>query len=243
MGVESTFNTNNFFVGGNGMFIQYHDIIKPAKLYAVFKMIFNNSYGLPVNIIKQFSIPSILEWYINRSYINPLKQLDYLHKLKLNELDDLLLSILRSDKSIYTLSPELHICRLFSIYRQQHMIFPIFIYSEDEEEFIKYDCEKILSGINFKYVYGDLKECISKCDNNFTYIFSNIETMYSSINILRGTYSHILLANDYRYNYANNKLKYDLHQLMLNNPIIRTGTINAIENINPNAFSNITIGG
>lgn len=230
MGLEKTFNTGNFFVGGSGMFISYHDIIKPAKLYAVFKMIImEQSYGLPLDIIKDFSVLSIIEWYLNRKHPNPLKQLDFLNKLNIEELDNLLLYILKSDPSIYSLSPKLNICRFFSVYINQHMNFPIFIYSEKEEPGIENDCKETLLGIDFNYVYGDLKSAISKCDENFTYIFSDIEEVNLAANLLNGTYSHIVLADDYMYNYSDKKFKYNLKSLMNNNPVVRIGTVNAFD--------------
>ena len=68
------FDTNIFFSGGAGMFIQYHDIIKPVYLYTIVKMIITKeSFGLPIDIIKDFSIISIIEWYINRRFKNPIK--------------------------------------------------------------------------------------------------------------------------------------------------------------------------
>ena len=230
MGLTKTLDTSNLFSGGSGMFIEYHDIIKPAKLYAICKMIIMKQYyGLPFNIIKDFSILSIIEWYINRRYVNPLKQLDFADRLDNQELDNLLAYILKSDSSIYTLSPRLNLCRLFDVYNKQHMIFPVFIYSKIEEPGIEEDCKDLLLGIDFKYVYGDLKNAISKCDENFTYIFSDIEEVNSAANILKGTYSHILLASDYRYNYKGDHFKYNLKSLMLNNPVVRLGTVNAFD--------------
>lgn len=243
MGFESKFDTNAFFPGGAGMFIQYHDVIKPAYLYAIVKMILTNqTYGLPFDIISNFSILSIVEWYIKRRYINPLKQLDFMHKLDIKELDDLFKKVLYNDESIYKLSPPLNVCRLFDVYRQQHMTFPIYIYSEEYEPFIKKDCENIFSGIDYYYVYGDLKDAVSKCDQNFTYIFSDIEMVNSASKILRGTYSHILLARDYRYNYTDHckTFKYNLQQLASSTPVLRIGTTIAMDiRMMPDAFSNI----
>ena len=213
------------------MFIQYHDIIKPVYLYAIIKMITTgDSFGLPVHIIQNMSILSLVEWYINRRYKNPLRQLDWAKKADPSLLDSLMRSILQSDKSLYSLSPLLNMGRIFQVYRQQHMSFPIFIYSEEEEPFIKEDCKCYLSGIHHNYVWGDLKNAISKCDQNFTYIFSDIELMKKSADILKGTYSHILLARDYRYNYLDyyQKPKYDLQELMTQHPFIRIGTTTAV---------------
>jgi hypothetical protein len=222
------FDTNAFYVGGNGMFIQYHDIVKPVYLYAIFKMIITKStYGLPIHILNRMSILSFIEWYLKRRYINPLRCLDYQNQVPIDVLDNLLHKILNSDPSIYKLSPTLNIQAMMDVYRKQSMIFPVFIYSKNEEPNILTDIKEVFSGVKVKYLHGDLKEAISKCDQNFTYIFSDIELLKEACTILHGTYSHILLARDYRYNYIDNckTLKYDLYDLTIKHPFIRTGLI------------------
>lgn len=226
------FDTNVFFSGGAGMFIQYHDIIKPAYLYAVVKMIITKQYfGLPVNIIRKLSILSLIEWYIRRRYKNPLQCLDYAHCLDPKEVDQLLQRILETDSSIYRLSPPLNIQQMFSVYRRQHMSFPVYVYSELDEPSIEKDCKNVFQGIGFQYLHGDLEDCIKQCDQNFTYIFSDIELVKKSAEILTGTCSHILLAGDYRYNYKDNgvTMKYDLNEIASNHPFIRIGITNAVD--------------
>ena len=229
---NKNFDTSVFFSGGAGMFIQYHDIVKPVYLFALMKMILtNNAFGLPVNIISNLTPPSVIEWYVKRRYINPLKCLDYNHHANDNELDDILKTILLSDNSVYKLAPSLNIKRLLSVYHKQHMTFPIYIYSEEEEPYIKEDCKNTFTGINTRYVFGDLKECIRKCDQNFTYIFSNIELVKKSAEILTGTCSNILLSAEYRYNYNDNckTFKYDLEEIARKYPFNRIGTTLVID--------------
>lgn len=226
------FDTNVFFSGGAGMFIQYHDIIKPVYLYAIVKMLLTKEYyGLPLEILDNMSILSMIEWYVKRRYKNPLKCLDYANILDTKEVDELLQSILESDNSIYKLSPPLNVHQMFRVYRQHHMSFPIYVYSEKEEMYIKEDCKEIFMGINIKYVYGDLRECIKKCDQNFTYIFSDIELVKNAAEILVGTCSHVLLASDYRYNYIDNchNMKYNLHEIAMKYPFVRIGTTLALD--------------
>lgn len=225
------FDTNIFFSGGAGMFIQYHDIVKPAYLYSIIQMILTNeSFGLPINIIRNFSIRSIIEWYINRRYKNPLRCLDYNHCIDPNELDELLQHLLKSDPSIYKYSPGLNIQRMMQVYKFQHMSFPIYVYSENEEPYIQEDCRSVFGGIPVKYLHGDLRTAIMSCDQNFTYIFSDIELVKNAADILIGTCSHILLANEYRYNYNENRiLKYNLKDLMDTHPFIRISLTNSID--------------
>lgn len=237
-------DTNDFFVGGAGMFIQYHDIIRPVYLYAVIKMIITNqTYGIPTKLIEDFSIASIVEWYKNRRYINPLKQLDFKHKSDDKTLDGILDKILKDDPSIYTLAPTLNIERIFSVYKSQQFSFPVYIYTEEYNELVKNDIETLLVGINHHYIYGDLPEATKNCRQNFTYIFSDVELVKSAAEVLTGTYSHILVASDYRYNYKDNfkNMKYDLMGLMRKHPFLRFGTTTAMSiELLEGKFDNVT---
>lgn len=226
------FDTNIFFSGGAGMFIQYHDIVKPVYLYAIIKMIImKESYGLPLYAIENMSTLSIIEWYMKRRFKNPLMCLDYNRAIDKEKLDSLMQEILLSDSSIYKLSPSLNIYRLLQSYHRCHMSFPIFVYSEYEEPYIKDDCKYIFNGIDVKYIYGDLKDAINKCDQNFTYIFSDIDLVKNASKYLFGTCSHVLIARDYRYNYIDNckNFKYNLDILSKDHPYIRIGTTIALD--------------
>ncbi len=227
-----TFDTNVFFSGGAGMFLQYHDIVKPVYLYAIAKMIATKeSFGLPISIISNMSAPSIIEWYVKRRYKNPFQQLDYDHIIDPVELNKFLAMYLEQDPSIYKIAPPLNIQRMLSVYQIQHMSFPVYVYSENEESYIKTDCKNVFPGVTIRYVFGDLRECIKKCDQNFTYIFSDIELVREATEILQGTCSHVLLARDYRYNFKDHckTPKYDLTDLARSHPYVRMGTTLAMD--------------
>lgn len=229
---EKNFDTNVFFSGGAGMFIEYHDIVKPVYLYAIIKMIIEGeSFGLPIDIIRNMSVFSLIEWYLNRRYINPFKCLDYNHYLPDESLDSMLWGYMLHDTSLYDLAPPLNISSMLDIYHRQHMTFPVYIYSKNEEPYIKDDCKNIFHGIPVNYVFGDLESAIKKCDQNFTYIFSDLELATKSAKILLGTCSHVLVARDYRYNYTDNfkTFKHDLNELATNHPFIRVGTTMATD--------------
>ena len=120
------FDTNVFFSGGAGMFLQYHDIIKPVYLYTILKMIITKeSFGLPTYILQNMSVLSLIEWYIKRRFKNPLQCLDFNHCIDKEDLDNLLQEILISDNSIYNLCPSLNIKKIMHVYKSQHMTFPI----------------------------------------------------------------------------------------------------------------------
>jgi hypothetical protein len=229
---QNTFDTNSFFTGGAGLFLQYHDVVKPVYLYVMIRMILTgDSFGLPIGIIRKLSNLSLIEWYMKRRYVNPLRQLDFVHKLDPKELDDLMHSILLSDPSLYQLAPVMNIGRMLSVYKQQHMNFPIFVYTEQEEPAVSDDCKRAFQGIQIQYVYGDLRSCLAKCDQNFTYIFSDIDLAKNACEILTGTYSHVLISNDFRYNHNGNSnaMKYNLQQMQKTHPFLRIGTQKCVD--------------
>ena len=189
------------------------------------------SFGLPLDIIERLSVFSLIEWYVKRRYKNPLQCLDFAHIIDPNDADSLLLDILKSDNSLYKLSPGLNIRQMLNVYRRQSMSFPIYVYSEKEEPYILQDCKQLFPGIPIKYLHGDLSEAVAKCDNNFTYILSDIELAKRLSEILIGTYSHILVAKEYRYNYTDNcnTFKYNLLDMAKSHPFIRIGTTSAMD--------------
>lgn len=216
------------------MFIQYHDLIKPVKLYAIIRMILTGeSFGLPIYIIKDMRNISIVEWYMKRRYINPIQQLDFAHRIDPDELNKILHDMLLSDRSLYTTAPPLNVVKMLSAYKREHMQFPVFIYTEEEEPFVLEDCQNLLPGVPIRYVYGDLKEALSGCGQNFTYIFSDVKMAKDATEMLHGTMSHVLVAGDYRYNYSyigrERKMTYDLLELERKHPIVRTGTTMAVD--------------
>ncbi len=230
--INKTFETNHFFSGGAGMFLQYHDIIKPIYFYAIIKILLTEiQIDLPFQIIKSMSITSLIEWYVGRRFKNPLRCIDFKHIIDPDYLDHVLKEVLNTDPSIYRLCPGLNIQKLLDVYIRQRMTFPFYVYSEEFDPFIEDDCKRVFNGISFQYLYGDLKDAIKSCDQNFTYIFSDIELVKRSAEFLKGTCSHILLAREYRYNYIDNckTFKYDLNDLVHRYPFIRIGTTMVVD--------------
>lgn len=230
--IDTTFDTNVFFSGGAGMFLQYEDLIKPVGLYVIIKMLIGNiSYGLPLHLLSEMTNLSMVEWYMNRRYRNPLRCLDFLHRLDPDELDDLYQRILSEDPSIYQLSTPLNVVRMMTVYKKQHMSFPILVYHPTSDEHIEQDVTHVFDGVNVKFVTGEVEDAIPKGTQNFTYIFSDIETMKRASEVLKGTCSHVLIANDYRYNMRLGKPKYDLGEIMRTHQFIRLGTTTAVDRV------------
>ena len=224
--VGKSFDTNVFFSGGAGIFMSYHDIVKPTYLWAVLKMMtMGNSIGLPFDTLHYLSTLSLTEWYTNRRYINPLRSIDYLGQYQPEQLDELITEVLKADDSIYRLCPRMNVARLLAPYTSQHMTFPVYVYTEQFETGVASDVNSLFPGVPVTYVYGNLEDALSRCDQNFTYMVSDIEQFVILAKLLEGTYSHILLASDYRYNRKpDGKFKYNLKSIMESYPFIRVET-------------------
>ena len=237
------FDTDNLFVGGAGLFLQYFDVVKPIYLYAVMSLVLGDNHGLPTDIIRNMTLSQLFEWYKQRRCINPFFSLDYMNKVIPDDLDRLLNDLLK-DESLYRVTPLLNITTFINIYRKQYMTFPFYVYTEEENPYVRKDIDVIFGSIPHHYVFGDLKEATNKCRNNFTYIFSDVELLNNTAEVLDGTYSHILLAEDYRYNSIAGVPKYDLKDIMAKHPFIRTGTTQVMSiNIIGQSFKNICAGG
>ena len=224
--IPKPFDTRKMFSGGAGLFIQFQDVVTPIYLFAIIKLIITDtSLGLPLNIINNMSILSLAEWYIKRSNINPIQELDYEHQLSSQEANLLLYKILE-DRSIYDHSPVFNVGLMLDVYKYKKMNIPIYIYSEYQDPYIEYYCRNHFPDISIKYLYTDIQSAIKQCNDNFTYIFSNIEFFKQACELLKGTYANILLSQEYKYNYIDNCIttKYPLEELMFNNPFILTGT-------------------
>ena len=109
------------------------------------------------------------------------------------------------------------------------MNIPVFIYNEYQDDNLENDMKNNFPSIKFNFLYGDLKQSIQQCDENFTYILSDIEILKNLSELLIGTYSHLLLSDDYSYNYEGRKFKYDLLDIQVHTPFLRIGTIQAVD--------------
>lgn len=228
--MNQPFDTSKLYSGGAFLFIQFEDVVTPIYLFAIIKLIITNiSYGIPIHIIKDMSILSLTEWYIKRTHINPIQQLDYNHQLTEQQSYDLLYKILQ-DKSIYDYSPVMNIGPMLDVYKYKKMIIPVYIYSPYNDENIKYFCSKHFPEIPIIYKFGNLRDAIPLLENNGTFIFSNIELYKQACEFLKGKYAHVLLGGEYRYNYIDNCItpKYSLKLLMYNNPFVMTGITSVI---------------
>lgn len=231
MNEENKVSPNGFFSGGGGFFIEYFDIVRPIYLFIIIDMIMtNNTFGLPTDIIESMNNKSIIEWYIKRRYINPLKCLDFYNIINLDELDSLLDDYI-THVPLYQVCPTMNIHKMMEIYKNDHLDIPVFIYTEKEYQHVKNDIHMSFSGINVRYLTGDLVKCLQSCGPNFTYIFSTMNALKIAVDFLKGTCAHVLLSREYRYNQVGLpiSLEQELGGIMQANPFVRIGTTTSVD--------------
>ena len=231
--MKNTFNASKTFFGGSALIVQYHDVLKPVYLTAIIKMLMNKNlqFGLPFDIIKSFSLLSLIEWYKGRSFINPLKLLDPNRKATNEQLQQML-NIILKDNSIYKLSPLLDTIRLIIASEQNKLDVPLYIYSEQFEEGI--DKDLYYMQMNCKYIHETIKTLIERTPPNATYIFSNIDLLKDSLELIDPKKSaNFILVSDYRYNFLNNQYKYNFSDLLskLFKPFIMINNISIFNNL------------
>ena len=231
--MKNTFNASKTFFGGSALIVQYHDVLKPVYLTAIIKMLMNKNlqFGLPFDIIKSFSLLSLIEWYKGRSFINPLKLLDPNRKATNEQLQQML-NIILKDNSIYKLSPLLDTIRLIIASEQNKLDVPLYIYSEQFEEGI--DKDLYYMQMNCKYIHETIKTLIERTPPNATYLFSNIDLLKDSLELIDPKKSaNFILVSDYRYNFLNNQYKYNFSDLLskLFKPFIMINNISIFNNL------------
>lgn len=211
---ENSFNTDSLFVGGAGMFVEYHDIIRLVDLFVVVRMMLTEeSFGLPVHILKGMGVAPMTEWYLKRPNQNPFTALDYNHILDIHELDQLRSQILDSDPSIYQYAPYTNFYKMLQLMRDQQIGIPVYVWTPTPEVNIQQDLATM--PIHPTYVSGSLESALSKTGNNFTYIFSDISHAKVAADIINDRYAHILIPTEFRYNYQDHMktLKYTIQKL------------------------------
>ena len=211
-----TFNSSKSFFGGASILIQYHDLIRSTYLMAIIKMILNKEiqFGLPFEIISQFSKLSLVEWYKNRTYFNPLQSLDIKHQATQDDLDKIMLRVLNADPSLYKLAPILDTYKMIFTMFKSNFDIPLYIYSQNYEPGIQLDIQNITYPA--KYIHGDLSEIVPKIPTNSTYIFADIELLKKCINYIpQKTSANIILSSDYGYNLRKGSYKYNIGELLM----------------------------
>ena len=210
------YKSDHTFYGGSALLVQYYDLIKPIYLMALLKALINKDlrFGLPFDHLEKFSLPSIIEAYINRAFINPFYLVDPGKRIKKEDLDKML-SVITEDESLYTLAPPLETNKMISLISIQKLGIPVYYYSETYNNFIEREAKQSF-GIN--YLYGPIEEIVKKIPNNFSMIFSDITLAQRVFHSTpETTIGSIMIADDYQYNYTEKgEFKVDFNKEILN---------------------------
>ena len=172
---------------------------------------------------------ALLEWYKYRNSRNIFNEFNMSQEIN---TDDFLKAMMTSDNSDYfhSLDFELIFNNALKILMESRLVKKILIYSEYEESGIRDYISKRFSSEMIGYTFGDLNQCLKSVPIDSTYVFSDICKVNNLIDTNHLNYSSIIIANNYKYNYDDDKkLKVDLDKLS-EDYVFKYGYFNAFQN-------------
>ena len=203
----------NLFYNSEALFIEYIDIIK-ATPYYLLDIIKNNKKLqeiMDMEPIKYLGDIGKVEWYLTRKNQNIFKELLSVD-IPDKEIDNILYKYLSFDSRLVKYASSLNFLGALNVLINQKMVNHIYIYLPYEDNSIEetfFDFR-----FNFKFLYGDLKECLSTVPKDTTYVFSDIEKVNTLIELDRLQLSSVMIPNEYRYNKDfENKIKIDFTEI------------------------------
>ena len=224
---------DTIFNNAQCMFVEYYDVIK-CPWFALLTCIkdepsLENIFDLTP--VRSLDIACLFEWYINRKHRNFYKDLLIPNENITDEsfCDRILESHLKLTKDFYSDSLELNFANVIrGVCNDKKLLHNIIIYTEEENEFIKEDIEKMYNG-NATYTSGKFEDVISRIPRDSTFVFSDIEKINKLQEMDRLDYSSIIMCDGYRYNNKDkNTLKVDIDELRTKS----TFKIDFVDNLN-----------
>lgn len=242
-GEKILFSTQDeVFLNSQCLFLEYADIIKSPYFNFVY-MIMQHPNNFSENYVTEkflgFDPPSLVEWYINRSYQNPLMDLirpEALEHVPAKVLDEFLNNQIEQIPSVNYTAAWLNmadVVRQLST-EKASIVKKIIIWHPYENNAIKNDISSYF-GPRVHFITGDLQECLRYVPDDSTYVFSDI--MNIEVILAEGKLKHcsVLVPEDYRYNFTEeNKLKIDYGNY-LEEELFKFGLFNAtMKTVNKN---------
>lgn len=208
----------NLFYNSEMLFIEYMDIIKatPYYLLDVIKDSKKLSEILNLEQIKYLKDIGKVEWYINRKHQNIFKELCCVD-IPDSELDRIFYTYLGFDERLNQQASTLNFMSVIQHLVSQKMVKQIGIYLPYEDNSIERLFEDM--GFNFKFLYGNFKDCLSEVPRDTTYVFSDIEKVNTLNSEGRLELSSVMIANEYRYNKID-KMTPKVDLVKLNNSVV-----------------------
>lgn len=223
--------TDTLFYNSQCLFIEYHDVLNIPwlVLLTVAKQSKSIQKLFDLKEIEHYDMSALLEWYKYRNSRNIFNEFNMSQEIN---TDDFLKAMMTSGNSDYfhSLDFELIFNNALKILMESRLVKKILIYSEYEESGIRDYISKRFSSEMIGYTFGDLNQCLKSIPIDSTYVFSDICKVNNLIDTNHLSYSSIIIANNYKYNYDDDKkLKVDLDKLS-EDYVFKYGYFNAFQN-------------
>lgn len=201
---------DTIFYNSQCLFIEYQDIIKMPMFVILIAIKDNKNMNKIFNldIFKQYDLPSLFEWYINRKHINFFCDIPL--RVSSDDIDDnfydkILNDYLNLTEEFYITNSELNFSNILKIIMEQKdLIKKVIVYNEGHNQFIKNDILN-LYGNSVLYLEGNFREVISSIPSDSTFVFSDINKINIMAELDLLNYTSILVPMGYRYNQIDSK--------------------------------------
>lgn len=197
--------SDSVFVNAEGLFIEYFDVIR-APWYIFMLGVKNSPFIdsiVDLGYMKHVGELGWMEWYVNRKIINPLKSFpinpEFAKEYGESGLDDLLNKEM-DNEDVMLYSGKFPFFDILGNLVSVNVAKNIYIYTPEYHKLVAYDIDQSY-GQRIKYVYGSFDDAIEDIPEDSTYVFSDVRKVQRLAELNRLSYTSILLAEHYEYNY------------------------------------------
>lgn len=198
--------TDTMFMNAQCLFVEYYDIIK-APWFILLTLIHQNDkirQIIDTSRIEGLDTNELFEWYCKRENRNFLLDLATAptNKIEYNTI----LDILMRNEIFYTINTKLNAVEAISIAIRQKMVKKVVIYTEEENQYVREDIERLFnSNPIVKYWYGDFEKILEKIPDDSSYMLSDFNKIVSMADANHLNYASLILPFDYDYNFIINE--------------------------------------
>jgi len=210
----------DIFYNSECLFVEYNDVLSIPWFFLLLQIRNDKTMNevFDMELIKNYNIEEMVEWYIYRKHRNILKNIPLKDPNFFNgaNLDFVLNELMDLTPYFYGDFFDLNfVVTLQNAIIHKNIIHKIVVYSEYTNDYIEDSVKRNYPTVSF--VSGDFVEVVANVPNNSTFVFSDINKINILAKMDKLRYSSILVVDGYRYNYTKedkNKIKIDIEGLM-----------------------------
>lgn len=196
----------NFLVDDGVLFVEFDDIIKSVSLslsLMLSKLKTPDNLLLDVDLIKNYNLIAMMEWYRFRENRNVIKELSRV-KGSDEDFESILKLLLEKYDVVYKCSQILKGTDLIAVALEHKLCDEIIIYSDYTNQHYVKECTRMF-GDNVTVIGGDFEDAVRNVPFNTTYVLSDIDKVDKLFDLNKLDCTSVLLPTDYKYNDIENK--------------------------------------